>query len=92
MTLRSSDPAEIKRTIREKVIALAARRGVDAHALKDGEVIPEAGVLDSVAILELIMWIEMTFDLAIAQSDLTLENFGSIDAIAGYLQRTGSTA
>jgi len=50
-------------------------------------VIPESGVLDSVAILELIMWLEGTFDITIAQSDLTVENFGTIDAISSYLQR-----
>ena len=65
-----------------KSSSLAARRGVDASCLKDADVIPESGVLDSVAILELIMWLEMTFDITIAQSDLTVENFGTIDAIS----------
>ena len=87
MTRRSSDLTEAKRAIREKVINLAARRNVDARTLKDADMIPESGALDSVAILELIMWFEMTFDLTIAQSDLTLDNFGTVDAMASYLQR-----
>jgi hypothetical protein len=29
----------------------------------------------------------MTFDITIAQADLTVENFGTIEAMAGYLQR-----
>jgi D-alanine--poly(phosphoribitol) ligase subunit 2 len=82
-----SDSSDTKRAIREKIIALARKRGVDATNLQDTDVIPERGGLDSVAILELITWFEMTFDVTIAQPDLTLENFGTIDAMASYLQR-----
>ena len=84
----SLDAADVKRAIREKVIDLASRRGIDAANLKDTELIPESGALDSVGILELITWIEMTFNKTISQADLTVENFGTIDTIAGYLQRS----
>jgi D-alanine--poly(phosphoribitol) ligase subunit 2 len=87
MTTRSSDLTDARRAIRERVVSLAARRGVDARTLTDSEMIPESGALDSAAILELIMWFEMTFDLTIAQSDLTVENFGTINAMVEYLQR-----
>ena len=87
MTSGFSDLSEAKRTIRDRIIALAAKRGVDACTLKDEDVLLESGTLDSVALLELMMWIEMTFDLTIAQSDLTVDNFGTIDAVATYLQR-----
>jgi acyl carrier protein len=81
------DLTETKRAIREKVVQLARRRGVDATNVKDSELIPESGALDSVGILELIMWAEMTFGVTIPQSDLTVENVGTIDAMATYLQR-----
>ena len=84
---RSFDLSDARRTIRGKVIALAGRRGVDASNLQDTELIPESGALDSVGILELITWFEMTFDITIAQTDLTVENFGTIEAMASYLQR-----
>jgi D-alanine--poly(phosphoribitol) ligase subunit 2 len=87
VTQSSSDLSDARRPIREKVIDLARRRGVDAANLQDTELIPESGALDSVAILELITWFEMTFNLTIPQADLTLENFGTIDAMATYLQR-----
>jgi len=82
------DVTEAKGAIREKVVTLAARRGVDARALTDADVIPESGALDSLAILQLIEWFELTFELTIAQSDLTLENFGTIDAMASYYERS----
>ena len=84
---RSFDLSDARRTIRDKVIELAGRRGVDASNLQDTELIPESGALDSVGILELITWFEMTFDITIAQTDLTVENFGTIEAMASYLQR-----
>ena len=82
MTQSSSDLSGARRTIREKVI-----RGVDASNLQDTELIPESGALDSVGILELITWFEMTFNVTIAQNDLTVENFGTIEAMASYLRR-----
>jgi acyl carrier protein len=72
--------------IRQQVIKLAARRGVDATGLGDSDVLPETGVLDSVAIMELIIWFESTFDRSVDQSELTLENFGSVDAMVSYLE------
>jgi acyl carrier protein len=88
VTRSASDLSDAKRSIRDKVIALARRRGVDATNLQDTELIPESGALDSVAILELIAWFEMTFDLTIPQDDLTVENFGTIDAMVSYLGRS----
>jgi D-alanine--poly(phosphoribitol) ligase subunit 2 len=87
VTQSSPGLSDARRTIREKVIELAGRRGVDASNLQDTELIPESGALDSVGILELITWFEMTFDVTIAQNDLTVENFGTIEAMASYLQR-----
>jgi D-alanine--poly(phosphoribitol) ligase subunit 2 len=87
VTQSSADSSDVRRTIREKVIELARRRGVDATNIKDTELIPDSGALDSVGILELITWFEMTFSVTIAQADLTVENFGTVDAMAGYLQR-----
>ena len=72
--------------IRQQVIKLAAMRGVDATGLGDSDVLPETGVLDSVAIMELIIWFESTFDRSVDQSELTLENFGSVDAMVSYLE------
>ena len=84
----SADLTDVKRTIRNRIIELADRRRIDARNLKDSDVIPEIGVLDSAGIMELVIWFEMTFDVTIAQSDLTLENFGTIDAMASYLQHS----
>jgi acyl carrier protein len=82
------DEESARGAIREKVIDLARRRGNDVTNLKDSEVLPETAVLDSASILELIVWYEMTFDISIQQADLTLENFGTVDAMTRFLIRT----
>ena len=87
MTRSLSDVARSRSAIRAKIVDLARRRGIDASSLQDMDVIPESGVLDSVGILELITWFEMTFDITIPQPDLSVENFGTIDAMVSYLEQ-----
>jgi D-alanine--poly(phosphoribitol) ligase subunit 2 len=90
MSSPSADVSGAKRAIRDRIIEMAERRRVDARGLKDDDIIPETGVLDSAGILELIIWVEMTFGVTIDQSDLTLDNFGTIDAMVSYLRRAKS--
>lgn len=45
------------------------------------------GVLDSLAVLGLIGFIEPEFSVELSPSDLTDENFGSINAIAQLVHR-----
>ncbi len=73
--------------IRAKVLELARRRGVKRPTLTDDEMIPETGLLDSAAIMELVVWLETRFDVEIDQSDLTVEHFGSVNAMVRYLTR-----
>jgi D-alanine--poly(phosphoribitol) ligase subunit 2 len=90
MSSPSADVSGAKRAIRDRIIEMADRRRIDARGLKDNDVIPETGVLDSAGILELVIWVEMTFGVTIDQSDLTLDNFGTIDAMVSYLRRAKS--
>ena len=45
------------------------------------------GVLDSLAVLGLIGFLEPEFSIELTPSDLTDENFGSVNAIAQLVQR-----
>jgi acyl carrier protein len=76
-----------RRDIRAKVVELARRLGAKPTDLKDDEIIPETGLLDSAAIMELVVWFEMRFDVTIDQADLTIDNFGTINAMVDYLTR-----
>lgn len=45
--------------------------------------------IDSVAMLELILFIEEQFGVSIDDTDVTTDNFGSVQDVAAYLQRHG---
>jgi acyl carrier protein len=72
--------------IRQKVQELARDLGRDPRPPTDDEILPQTGLLDSAAILELVMWVETEFDIEIDQSDLSLENLGSIRRMVSYIE------
>lgn len=79
-----------RQMIYQKIVELAKQQGKDATSLRFQDSIPEFGVLDSHALLELIVWIENEFGLKIEPEQLTVENFGTIDAIASYAEKAGT--
>jgi acyl carrier protein len=82
-----------KEAIRAKVVELARQLGKDARGIKDDEIIPDTGLLDSAALMELVMWLEMENNLSIEHKEITIDNFGTIDAMNGYVRRhSGETS
>ena len=79
--------SDITKAVHAKIIELARASGKDAHGLSPDEVIPESGLLDSAAIMELIIWYEAAYDLSIPSSELTLDNFGTIAAMVRYVEQ-----
>ena len=47
----------------------------------------EAGLLDSLALVELLAQLEESFDVSISTDDMELENFRSITGIAMFLMQ-----
>jgi acyl carrier protein len=75
----------VKAAIRARVIELARALGMDASEIDDDDIIPATGLLDSTAILELVVWFEKTYDLPLKQEDVNIDNLGSIRAMADFL-------
>ena len=78
-----------RQQIHAKVVELARQLGRDASRLSFDEEITAAGLLDSAAIMELILWFEDENGIAIPQEHLTLANLGTIDAMSAYVERAG---
>lgn len=55
--------------------------------LEADESLTQAGVLDSMGVLELIMFIEQHFDVSIPDEDTLPENLDSVSRIVGYVSR-----
>ena len=83
---------DAKQAIRAKVIELARGLGRDARNIKDDDVIPATGLLDSAGIMELVMWFESENGLEIDQDEITIENFGTINSMSNYLERHSGRA
>ena len=79
------DRDTVKAAIRAQVIELARRLGMDASEIADDDVIPATGLLDSTAVLELVVWYEKTYDLPLKQEEINIDNLGSINAMTGFL-------
>jgi acyl carrier protein len=47
----------------------------------------EAGLLDSLALIELLAQLEVSFDVSISTDDMELENFRSITRIAMFVMQ-----
>jgi acyl carrier protein len=81
---------EIKGRIRGKVIELARGLGNDAASIRDDDIVPASGLLDSAGILELLVWYEGAFDMPLQQDEINIDNLGSIELMAEYVMRRKS--
>jgi acyl carrier protein len=76
---------DIRDRIRRRIAELAGTGDSDGRAFSDDMILPAAGLLDSLQILELIVWYEHEFGLALKQSEITIDNFGSVNAMIDFL-------
>lgn len=56
-----------------------------------GDLQPEtdlAGIIDSTAILELVVWIEGSFGFTVELDDINPDNFGSVRQLAQWIQKS----
>ena len=53
--------------------------------LTDSEQLLEAGIVDSMGVVELLEFIQSEFGIVIPDDDITETNLGSLLAIAGYV-------
>lgn len=54
--------------------------------LSDGDDLLKAGIVDSLGFVELVEEVEARYNVPVADAEITEENFGSIDAIATYVE------
>jgi D-alanine--poly(phosphoribitol) ligase subunit 2 len=77
----------VKLEIKQKIEELARALGRDASSLKDDQLIPDSGLLDSASLMVLIVWYETNFGVSTDDVELTIDNFGTIDLMAQFLDQ-----
>jgi len=55
--------------------------------LDDGADLFESGVVNSLFAVELVAFTEQEFDVIVEDDDLDMDNFRSINALAGFVER-----
>jgi acyl carrier protein len=50
----------------------------------------EEGIVDSVGVMELVAFVEEKFDLKIEDTDVTPDNFDSVNKLAAFIRRKSS--
>jgi len=56
------------------------------NGLTNDESLLEKGIIDSTGVLELVAYLEKTFEIKIENDELLPENLDSIDAMVGFIQ------
>lgn len=55
--------------------------------LKDDTSFLESGIIDSTGVLEMVTFLEETYDIHVEDEDMIPENLDSLEAIANYIIR-----
>ncbi len=75
-----------RNTLLKDYITNEIMRNRNAQLSDDQDLINE-GIIDSLGILQLVAYIDKTFDIEVPDVDVIYENFYSINAMLRYLQR-----
>jgi acyl carrier protein len=64
----------------------------NGNQLRNDDSFLEHGIVDSTGVVELVMFVEETFDIDVPDEDVVPENFDSVQALVCYIQqKTGET-
>jgi acyl carrier protein len=77
-----------KHEIREFI----AKSSAGVASVGDAESLLDAGIVDSLGVLELVGFLETRYGITVADEEMMPENFGSIEAIAEFVARRCSGA
>jgi methoxymalonate biosynthesis acyl carrier protein len=74
------------RRIREFILGHLGGTEID-----DDEDLIDGGHVNSLFIVQLVIWLERTFDVAVAGKDLDIVNFRTVETIADFVSRKTTT-
>lgn len=75
----------IQAEIKQKIVDIAETLGSDASDLEPDDIIPATGYIDSAGLLDLIAWYEKHYAIQLAQDEITIDNLGSLAAMADFV-------
>lgn len=58
----------------------------DGYPFKDEDSFLDQGIVDSIGIMQLVLFVEEQFKISVADSEITPMNFDSVTFLAGYIR------
>ena len=66
---------------------LEHRANPDVTRVEDGESLLDAGVIDSMSMVDLIAHLESAYGISVDEDDMIPENFDTLNAIVAYVEQ-----
>jgi D-alanine--poly(phosphoribitol) ligase subunit 2 len=84
------DSKTLGNQIRCKIIEIGRNQaaGQDIPDFTDTDCIPFLGIIDSLGIIELVAWFETVIGRKIDESEATIDNLGTIEAMVAFAGAT----
>jgi len=79
--------SEIRKFITENMLFSA-----DGFSYDDNDSLLEAGIVDSIGVMELVTFVDQTYKIAVPPEDISPDNFDSISRLANYIRRRQRTS
>jgi acyl carrier protein len=73
--------SEIRKFITENMLFSA-----DGFNYDDNDSLLDAGIVDSIGVMELVTFVDKTYKIAVPPEDISPENFDSINRLANYIR------
>ena len=71
----------------KKFIVTKLMQGKNGNALRDDESLFEAGIIDSLGILQLVSFLEERFSVQVEDEELIPENFETINRLLDFMEK-----
>ncbi len=76
--------SDIQKQVREFIVE-SFMMGQDESELSNGESFLESGLIDSTGILEIVTYLEESFEVEVADEEMIPQNLDSVDNLVAYI-------
>jgi acyl carrier protein len=77
-------------TVHHEIRQFLCQAGHDLSSLSETDSLLEAGILDSLGVLELVGFLERRYDISVSDEEMMPEHFDSLGAISAFVARKSS--
>ena len=76
----------MEQELKTYLLKISATRGKGVTDIPEDEPLLESGILDSLSLLDFVIFLEKRYRLKVPGDEIVPENFGSLAAVSAYLR------